>query len=141
MSISIVTSKGESKLPPVFRTGTANWGHRNFQIYFDPRIYQLYYFNAVLPRIEYWNSWRTITVLYDNGKDRHQLGFQEVRALSVEGNPLPEALKRIFNEIQESQIALVYGTLRGQNRDHGKVFSWIPRPEMEEPCQLLLVIQ
>lgn len=141
MSISIVTSKGESKLPPEFSMGTVNWGNRNLQIYFDPRIFRFSFFGEALPQIEYWNSWLSITVLYDNGKDWHRLGFQEIRALPVEGNPLPVALQRIKRELLESESALVYGKLRGQNRDHGKVLSRIPRPVMEEPCQLLLFIQ
>ncbi len=79
-------------------------------------------------------------MLYDVVMGERRPGFTEVIPLPVQGNPLPIVVRRVLRELTPQETAFVYGTLRGPDQDHGKVSSWIPRPDTDEPHQLLMVI-
>lgn len=138
--ISIFTSKGRADLPEGFQAGRAKWGASHFTVYYKPHMFDLKFNNNATPSLAYRNEWLRIFVLYDIVGGGYRPGFTEVVGLPVEGNPLQLAVRRAFGDCLPKESALIYGTLRGQNQDHGEVSTWIPRPYTEEPHQLLMVV-
>lgn len=139
--LTITTSKGQADLPPTFKLGRAKWGEKRLQVIFDPRIFTMSFHNSCVPQVTHSNDWSRIFVLFDKAGERHSLAFTTEEGLRVSGDPLPPALIRTMSELPDGQQALVYGTLRGQHRDHGVVSRWIPWPEVDAPYQLLLVVR
>jgi hypothetical protein len=138
---TIVTSRGQFVLPECFRRGVANGGDKRLSLYYDPQIFGLAFGQTAIPSVAYNNWWWCIFVLYDRVGERYRQAFVTEAPLAVHGNPLPVAISRAMAELPDGETALVYGALRGQNRDHGPVLNWVPKPAVDEPNQLLLVIQ
>lgn len=138
---AISTSKGQFVLPKHFRCGVAQARDRRFSFYFDPQIFAITIDKAALPTLVYNNWWGRVYVLYDKAGDKHRPAFVSEAPQAVQGNPLLVAIKRAMEELPDDKVALLYGTLRGQNRDHGPVLYRVPRPNSDERNQLLVIIQ